>query len=194
MFEDFRALQNIVSERGIQFGQRDELPRDRSVLANLLSIRGTKIGEGTLVRFVGYVLKSRYANLRSGESVNCRMPGAEYNDIRVDLVQRTGETDACASITAEISPHFRPSVWAAPNLQGLGPRGDVLAEDYRARGRHRRRTLGRALHRSAGLVCSPICFRGELLVATFRCHRHRDRPGGTVFGCAVRGRGHGGGD
>jgi hypothetical protein len=117
-FEDFRALQVVVSERGIPFGRRDQLPADRSVLRSLLSVANKKIGEGSLVRLSGYILNA-HSNLTNGESVNCRMPGPAYNDIHVDLVQRPDETDACTSITAEISPHFRPSVWAPGNLQDV---------------------------------------------------------------------------
>ncbi|MBC7932046.1 MAG: hypothetical protein H7Z38_15925, partial [Rubrivivax sp.] len=56
----------------------------------------------------------------TGEDVNCKIGGAgkigtEDNDIHISvgLTQLTAATipARCQSITAEISPHFRPAVW-----------------------------------------------------------------------------------
>ena len=50
------------------------------------------------------------SNKGKGESVNCSHPGEEDNDIHIDLGQHSDD-DSCTSITAEISPHFRPGAW-----------------------------------------------------------------------------------
>ena len=68
------------------------------------------VGEGSLVQFVGYVLEGRYSNTLDGEDVNCRRLGDANNDIHLYLGE--GFTDPLTqSITAEISPHYRPNAW-----------------------------------------------------------------------------------
>lgn len=59
----------------------------------------------------GFVLDAHYSNLRNGENVNCTSRGKTNNDIHV-AVGATPTSDHCFSITAEISPHFRPTTWA----------------------------------------------------------------------------------
>lgn len=68
------------------------------------------VGEGSLVQFVGYVLEGRHSNTLDGEDVNCRRLGDANNDIHLYLGE--GFTDPLTqSITAEISPHYRPKAW-----------------------------------------------------------------------------------
>ncbi len=111
-------LQKAADQKHLPFGSHNALPDDRSVNANLLSVGGKSVGEGTLVRISVYVLDAHYSNEKkkkkgkSGESVNCYTPGKEYNDIHMELVNDPNEDDPCASITAQISPHFRPLPWA----------------------------------------------------------------------------------
>jgi len=107
----FAELQNAVDQRNVHYGSAGTLPADRSILRNVYTKDGgEKLGEGTLVRFAAFVLKAHYSNVAMGEAVNCRLRGADNNDINVSLGQ-TPDDDACNSITAEISPHFRPSAW-----------------------------------------------------------------------------------
>ena len=77
--------------------------------------KGKKIGEGTRVSIVGYVESAHYSDVNDGESVNCELTGDENNDIHVPIVQTAG-ADECSSVTAEITPHYRPNVWTAANL------------------------------------------------------------------------------
>src|SRR5262249_42753876 len=78
-----------------------------------------KVGEGTVVEFVAYVLEAHYSDVASGETVNCRIPGKSNNDIRIVLVQDPSD-DPCTSITAEISPHYRPLGWTDETLNSAG--------------------------------------------------------------------------
>ena len=87
-------------------------PTDRSGLKNLYTWKGKKIGEGTLVRLAAFVEQAHYSDVDKGESVNCNLTGDSVNDIHVPLVQTAGQ-DECQSVTAEISPHFRPAAWTA---------------------------------------------------------------------------------
>jgi hypothetical protein len=56
-----------------------------------------------------------------GESVNCSRSGFANNDLHIPLVDPTGDAgrsqDECTSVTAEISPHFRPVVWSELDMK-----------------------------------------------------------------------------
>jgi len=96
------------------------LPKDRSVLRDLAKTgQGTPIGEGTKVRLVALVENAHYSDVSSGESVNCKKPSEETNDIHIPTVQTAG-ADECTSITAEISPHGRPAGWTPAALNKPG--------------------------------------------------------------------------
>jgi hypothetical protein len=111
---DFVALQQQADAR-VGGGGPPKLPDDRGVLKNL----SNGMGEGSAVRFTGYLMDAHYADVASGESVNCHALGAEANDIHVNLAAKADEADRCQSITAEISPHVRPGKWEVDNLERL---------------------------------------------------------------------------
>jgi hypothetical protein len=105
--EHFEQLQSAAERTGVEFGARDRLPEDRSVLRQLLPVsNGARVGEGSLVRHVGFLTNPRNSNVNNGESVNCNFRGAENNDIHFDLVQDPDD-DACLSVTGEVTPHRR---------------------------------------------------------------------------------------
>ncbi len=114
-FEVMHQLQQDAENRGITFGSDAQIPEDRSELAHLPTTAGS-IGEGTLARLAAYVIKARYSNLGKGESVNCKHGDKESNDIHIVLGEKSNHDDECSSITAEMSPHFRPLVWDDSNL------------------------------------------------------------------------------
>ncbi len=92
---------------------RKALKTDRSELAKLgTAPNGKRIGEGTVVQFVAFVLDAHASNVGKGELVNCNTRGADSNDIHIELVKAANEDDACNSVAAEMSPHFRPDSWA----------------------------------------------------------------------------------
>lgn len=79
------------------------------------------LGEGTAVQFVGYVVEAHYADLTSGESVNCEVKNDEAsNDIHIALAPQAGTTNQCQSNSAEMIPHYRPASWTVTNLQKIG--------------------------------------------------------------------------
>jgi len=109
--QTFAELQQTAEDQNISFGSAQNLPADRSVLKGLYKTSdGKKIGEGSVVRLVAYVVHAHYSNVSSGESVNCKLHGKENNDIHIMLGQSTDTTD-CDTVTAEMSPHFRPAAW-----------------------------------------------------------------------------------
>jgi hypothetical protein len=113
-FEVLRQLQQDAgkSGSGITFGGDSQIPKDRTVLRNL----PTKVGalsEGDVVRIAAFVVDAHGSNLGKGESVNCKVGGKENNDIHIVLGEKSNaKGNECDSVTAEMSPHFRPDVWA----------------------------------------------------------------------------------
>lgn len=108
-FDAYPALQAAAEKL---LGVNYTPPVDRSGLRNVYTWNGKTIGEGTLVRLVAFVEKAHYSDVAKGESVNCNLTGESVNDIHVPLVMTAGQ-DECQSVTAEISPHFRPAAWTA---------------------------------------------------------------------------------
>ena len=83
---------------------------------------GKKIGEGSVLRLVAFLVDAHYSNVSSGESVNCKLHGKESNDIHIMLGQSTSAA-ACSTATAEMSPHFRPAAW--DQIAGINLRNPV---------------------------------------------------------------------
>jgi hypothetical protein len=104
-----KKLHQKVKANGITFGNYQSVPADRSGLQAL--------GEGTRVSFTGYINDVKYANVSSGEGVNCKETGAANNDIHIELAKKKNETIKCKRISAEISPHFRPDEWNVEKLK-----------------------------------------------------------------------------
>jgi hypothetical protein len=122
IFDDFSQLQFAAQGKGVSFGFGKPLRADRSALRSLVrASSGAVIGEGSLARLSAYVLDAHYSNVSKGESVNCNTPGAEDNDIHIVLGE-SPEADTCDSVTAEISPHFRPEQWTPDALNRLAGR------------------------------------------------------------------------
>jgi hypothetical protein len=81
------------------FGQE---PSDRKPLQDL--------GEGKLIRMKAFLVEAHHADLGSGESVNCKGATEELNDVHIAFGAQAN-TQECDSVTAEISPHYRPASW-----------------------------------------------------------------------------------
>jgi hypothetical protein len=119
-YQNFKSLQTAVKNDGtIPFGCPTCLPTDRTKLRDIFTLpNGTRVGEGTLVRYVGFIANPRYSNVSGGETVNCKRNTQENNDIHVDMLrQPEGHEPACRSITVEISPHSRPTQWEPDRLR-----------------------------------------------------------------------------
>lgn len=139
-FTDFVRLQQ-ASGRQIEASRivlQGKYPDDRSRLQNLIKVRGKAIGEGSIVSLEAYVFNANYANTKysklsdgrpaRGEAVDCDNPELDWNDIHIALSQNSNPgTDECTTVTAEISPHYRPTVWSRfhdgqkPEIEALIP-------------------------------------------------------------------------
>lgn len=122
-FDNFVQLQDAAQQAGISFGSAFQVPKDRSPLGSLLSLPGSgTVGEGSVVRLAAYIIAAHYSNVSKGEGVNYKMGGQEDNDIHIVLGRASSNDDPCTSVTAEISPHFRPDIWAPDIISGLAAR------------------------------------------------------------------------
>ena len=139
-FTDFTRLQQ-ASAKQIETGRivlQGKYPGDRTLLRNLIKVRGKTIGEGSLVSLEAYVFNANYANTKysklsdgrsaRGEAVDCDNPELDWNDIHIALTpDANASTDECTTVTAEISPHYRPAVWSRfhdgqmPEIEALLP-------------------------------------------------------------------------
>ena len=112
----FKKLQKAAEDAGVK-----GVPADRSVLSDLhTTTEGDTIGEGSVVQFIGFLIKSKFSNVGSGETVNCNLPAREENDIHVNIVPDKPPAEPTSkqledleyqSVVAEVSPHFRPEQW-----------------------------------------------------------------------------------
>jgi len=107
--QTFADLQRAVERQAISFGST-RLPDDRVRLQNLLNVGAARLGEGSLVQLVAFVVRAVHSNVAQGESVNCHIPGRENNDLNFWLTESLS-AELCGGILAEISPHYRPSAW-----------------------------------------------------------------------------------
>ncbi len=104
-------LQQAAEAAKVTFGSDALLPKDRSTLQNGFAVGGTTYREGQLVQMAAFFIETHPADLSSGESVNCDVKGDPLgNDVHMALGSVYG-ADECTSVTAELSPHFRPSEW-----------------------------------------------------------------------------------
>jgi len=124
-FSDFNRLQQ-ASQAAIADGRvvlQGRYPEDRARLRNLIKVRGKLVGEGSVVSLEAYVFNANYANTKyskrsdgssaRGEAVDCDSPELDWNDIHIALSPSADpKTDECTTVTAEISPHYRPAVWS----------------------------------------------------------------------------------
>jgi hypothetical protein len=115
-----KKLQTEVESPAV-LGPKYQPPTERSKLKNLATKApdGTALGEGRLVQMAAFIFEAHYSDVKSGESVNCKLAGNENNDIHMALVAAPDEKDECQSVTTEITPHYRPAVWTDSALNAL---------------------------------------------------------------------------
>ena len=115
--DTFKALQNAVNK--MPSIKPRVPPASRVKLKSINLPDGSKLGEGKVVSFVGFVISARHSNVDNknpftqgnGESVQCNFLGCPYNDIHVEMSGVENDQNACHMVTAEIIPHYRPAAW-----------------------------------------------------------------------------------
>ncbi len=103
--------QTALRAAHIPFGHPTTIPPDRTRLEQGFAVGNMTYKEGMAVFIRAFVLEGHYSNVGGGEAVNCNVSKQLNNDIHIALVQAAGTTE-CRSVTAEISPHLRPTTWA----------------------------------------------------------------------------------
>jgi hypothetical protein len=122
----FADLRNMQAESKKNNWVVKDLP-DRKVLHGFYKSGGRPVGEGDVIRLVAWVLDAHVSDCPSGESVNCEIPGFASNDLHIPLTDPSSgprTQDECSSVTAEMSPHFRPTDWS--NLDMKTPVTNVV--------------------------------------------------------------------
>lgn len=120
----FRRLQEEATDLRTQLGLGvRSVPPDRTPFRNTVHTTsfGDALGEGELVRYVGFLLEGHFTGK---EGVNCDRATQLNFDIHMAFVEQrppasptTAQAEAleCSSVTAEIIPRLRPDAW---NLMG----------------------------------------------------------------------------
>jgi hypothetical protein len=99
----------IVPDDLIQLQHKHNIPSGTGLEpANRAQLQ--QFGEGKLVRMKAFLIEAHHADLGTGESVNCNGATEEQNDIHIAFGSQPN-TQECNSVSAEISPHFRPTSW-----------------------------------------------------------------------------------
>jgi hypothetical protein len=122
------GLQQLVDDSGMPYGNPHSHgpgpPPDRSKLYNLPALNnGSHFEEKQIVTFVGYLVEAHYSPQYpsgSGETVNCKRTQHEEVDIhlafsttpgRIEKSDKNRVAKLCKTVSGEMIPHLRPSVW-----------------------------------------------------------------------------------
>lgn len=118
-FDQLVEMQSIVDDRGIPQGGSPGLSKwQRKKLKGIKLNNGSKVGEGRFAEIVGFIEADRNLKAAGAESVNCRLPNAENNDIHIPIVENKSDTEY-ESMVVEPIPQTRDASWTATNLKKL---------------------------------------------------------------------------
>jgi len=115
-FDDMAALPDASAA---------ELSRTREPLSAVGQAAGVLVGEGSVVRIVGFVRRAHVADCvpvnepRGGNEANCHQVGFDMSDLRLELAPLPGrhDSDDCDRVIANIIPHLRPAAWRDLDLK-----------------------------------------------------------------------------
>jgi hypothetical protein len=111
----------ILAEMQAKSPAKSTLANSRDSLRAFFPLNGTKIGEGDVARILAFILNAHISDCESGEDVNCETAGVTSNDFHIPLMDPTKPNPRhlpeCTSVTAELSPHFRPTAWSTIDLR-----------------------------------------------------------------------------
>lgn len=116
-YDTLKELQRAVGTNDPELGNHSRPSRPSHDYA----VTAENFHEGQLVRLTAFVHLAKYSNTKrkkdgsGGENVNCNRPGKPPNDLHIVLVPAQNKVEA-ESVTAEVSPHFRPPEWTDDNL------------------------------------------------------------------------------
>jgi hypothetical protein len=119
-FVTFKKLQQNLDQKAAEAKKWSglHLPANRDVLLGIYTTsEGATIGEGSVVKFAAWLMKLRQGH---PETCNCNQDDHDPDmvDMHIVLISSSDRenTPECKSVTAEISPHFRPDEWDGDTL------------------------------------------------------------------------------
>lgn len=120
-FASFKKLEALVEDPVKGLGPHFTVPTTREKLEKIgyMTSEGETAAEGTIVTLAAFIEEAHFADTDSGEDVNCTMPDPPNNDVHIALASTGSQTDECKSVTAEMSPHYRPPLWAEKVLNSI---------------------------------------------------------------------------
>jgi len=111
----------ILAQMQTKAPDKSTLASSRNSLHAFFPLNGHNIGEGDVVRLLAFVREAHISDCPGGESVNCETAGVPNNDFHIPLVDPTKTNPRmlpeCTSVTAEMSPHFRPATWSQIDMK-----------------------------------------------------------------------------
>ena len=180
------------------------MPSNRALLKDIHTTdAGEKVGEGTVIRFIGFLIKGAFSNWARARArastANSRTPRKRHpsgdrgdkppaNPTAAQLV-----TLECNAVVAEISPHFRPEAWeimgTLAKTQASSAAKKIAAQELIGQcgspGRHfSTRRTGRARTVSPGVVKAPVVVGDSSRVCDggLQEHDEDELPGQQRFG------------
>lgn len=112
-FASFRKLQSATEADQFDLGD------GRTGAKNLVTTTdGATIGEGSVVKLAGFVIRADTANRKKDETVNCNKGGNARNDIHIHIAPTSSKamSNFCGAVVAEMIPHLRTDDWTGANL------------------------------------------------------------------------------
>jgi hypothetical protein len=133
-FISFKKLQQKLDQKAPEAKHwwRKNLPKNREVFRDIYTTtEGATIGEGSVVTFAAWLMKFKWAGQETCNCGSIYHDAHEANDIHLVLIASSPSVPCCTeaeqnasecktaaekaleckSVTAEISPHFRPDQW-----------------------------------------------------------------------------------
>ena len=121
-FEDFTFLQQ-EADALVGSGRSDITQEERDKLVDLDVTEG-KVSEGDKVKLIAYLptdSSGPHAN-SGGESVNCKLTTAQYNDFHIPVSEGPSASEF-DSIVVEMIPQRRPAAWTTAALKKVQREG-----------------------------------------------------------------------
>jgi hypothetical protein len=126
-FDDLHKLQDEAIQH-VGDTARDLTADQRAELHNLpLASSSGQVSEGDLVQVTGFLVGTPHPN--TGESVNCRLKGADNNDFHIPVSDEpqssfsTPKEAEFSSIVVEMIPQDRPAEWSLARLDSQRDEG-----------------------------------------------------------------------
>lgn len=114
-FADFEELQDRADAAGVPHGHGPGPTADQRQMLKGFRLSDREVGEGSLVKLVGYVKRARQ---EGRESFNGYLTGPANNDLHLSLIDKPSDPEE-HGIVAEMIPQRRPDSWSADALNAV---------------------------------------------------------------------------